>query len=93
MLLIVIIVFIIALKVGGSSGKDKNKKGDGKTIVAKFSNKNDEDREIKEIVLWDYYLIYAISFGIAIESKKQFQNLDILDFYLFQLFFSFQYFY
>ena len=40
-----------------------------------------QDREIKEIILWGKYLVYSISFGISIESKKQFQDLDNMRIY------------
>lgn len=34
-----------------------------------------ETRTIEEIVLWEYYLIYAQAFGIATEIQNQFQKL------------------
>lgn len=34
-----------------------------------------ETKKVEEIILWEYYLIYAQAFGIATEIQNQFQKL------------------
>jgi uncharacterized membrane protein len=38
-----------------------------------------EDRDIEQVLLWEKYLAYAVSFGLAHKIMKRLKNLNIDD--------------